>query len=1653
MAPYGLLLTMILLLLPVQAHAAWLGSGWSSRGTVTVSNPGGTPLSNFQVHVVLNSSSFDFNKAKSDGSDIRFTTSDGVTPISFWIEGWSAANKIASIWVKVPSIAAGGASLYMYYGNASATDASDGTSTFEFFDDFESGTTGTTLNGYYTLGNPQTVMVQDQGWENSAPHTLSVVQPDPGVNNGHTYWGYYGLQGRDSNGVCDPGGVGLAYSNDLVNWTKDTTNNPLFLNGRWPSVRKINSTYYMFYTRDFCATSYIKLATSSDGVSFSDVKTIVSPQDTLRNQNPDFFFNPNDGKYYLYWYHGHETTDSTAYWEIHVRSANTPEGLDTAPEIVVLHSDNTLAAPHMLYLNGTYFLSTEILDISNNWAVLVYSSSSPTSGFTLLPGNPVLAGDPLNASGAACMFQYVFGNTLHEYYCMLNGTTWTLDHRTADLTAGRTLIQEQTLDAGKWSATGGAWSIVNDTQPDDTTGGVALGYIAIGDTREALLSLYGGTDYVMEAYGKQVVGGVWGLGVRATDENNLDVVSLYGSDTLAPNLTVTNLLGGTGAPTGVTTGAVDVNTWYKLTVKAHGGTIDVSRDDVPVLTGAGSTGPGSHIALYSQGESVVEFNNVLVRKYAANEPPDATVTIDTTVPSVTSFATATLSSSFNIPITSFIASDNVGVASYLITTTSTKPALDNPNWSGTIPTIYTITTGLDGTYTLYPWAMDNAGNISNSSSKAVSVVVDTTPPNTTITGQPSSTTNQTNASFTFTSSESGSTFQCQMDGGGYSACTSPASYSGLASNQTHTFNVRAIDKAGNTDPSPATYSWVIDTTAPTVLISTTASNPTRTSPIPVTVTFSKPVTGFIGSDVVVGNGTVQGSISGSGASYSFNVNPNPNSTVTVDIPAGVAQDGAGNGNTAATQLSVVFDNTAPTILISAPSLTVTDSGSVTYTVTYTGADNISLATNNVTLNKTGNANGTVGVSGSGTVTRTVTILGITGDGTLGISIAANTASDAAGNTAAAAGPSTTFTVDNTPPSLLISAPSSAVTSTNQVTYTVTYTGADNISLAAGSVTLNKTGTANGTVAVSGSGNVTRTVTISGITGDGTLGISIAANTASDQAGNTAAAAGPSATFTVDNTPPNTTITSQPSSLTNQTNASFSFTSEVGATFQCQMDGGTFASCTSPASYSSLASNQTHTFNVRAIDQAGNIDQTPATYSWVIDTIAPTLLISAPSLTITDGGSVTYTVTYTGADSVSLVVGNVTLNKTGTANGTVGVTGGGNVTRTVTISGLSGDGTLSITIAAGTASDLAGNSAAAAGPSTAFTVDNTPPDTTITSQPSNPTNQTSASFSFTSTEAGSTFQCKLDNGSFAACTSPASYSGLASNQTHTFNVRATDPAGNTDPTPAAYSWVIDTTPPDTVILTHPSNITNQTSASFTFSSTEVGSTFQCKLDNGSFSACTSPASYSILAGGLTHTFSVTATDPAGNADPTPATFSWVIDTTVPTAVISAPSVAAANNTGTVTYTVTYSGADSVTLAAGDVTLNKTGSANATVNVSGSGFVSRTITVSSITGRGTLGISIAANTASNNAGNQASAAGPSATFIVSNASGDINGDGTIDMTDALLVLRIAAGLDAPTASDLASGDVAPLVNGAPQPDGKIDIGDVVAILRRAAGLTNW
>jgi hypothetical protein len=171
------------------------------------------------------------------------------------------------------------------------------------------------------------------------------------------------------------------------------------------------------------------------------------------------------------------------------------------------------------------------------------------------------------------------------------------------------------------------------------------------------------------------------------------------------------------------------------------------------------------------------------------------------------------------------------------------------------------------------------------------------------------------------------------------------------------------------------------------------------------------------------------------------------------------------------------------------------------------------------------------------------------------------------------------------------------------------------------------------------------------------------------------------------------------------------------------------------------------------------------------------------------------------------------------------------------------------------------------------VDTRPPNTTITAGPSGRVNSTSATFTFTSSEDGSTFECSRDGFAFAPCTSPVTYDRLSPGR-HVFRVRAEDEAGNVDRTRAVRRWSIrDNDPPNTHITSGPRAVTRDATPTFTFTSSEPGSTFECRIDGRAWASCSSPRTYAALSPGP-HTFRARATDARGNRDPTPDTWEWV-----------------------------------------------------------------------------------------------------------------------------------------------------------------------------------
>ncbi len=149
---------------------------------------------------------------------------------------------------------------------------------------------------------------------------------------------------------------------------------------------------------------------------------------------------------------------------------------------------------------------------------------------------------------------------------------------------------------------------------------------------------------------------------------------------------------------------------------------------------------------------------------------------------------------------------------------------------------------------------------------------------------------------------------------------------------TVTADASVEDAAGNTGHAPQDTA-VKDTAAPTVTLSSTASEPTSTSPIPVTAAFSESVTGFEIADITAGNGTVD-NLKADGSDYTFDVTPTTSGMVTIGITANAAQDAAGNWNTASNSLSRTYEQ--PPIIITQPqNAAVAEGEQASFTVEYT----------------------------------------------------------------------------------------------------------------------------------------------------------------------------------------------------------------------------------------------------------------------------------------------------------------------------------------------------------------------------------------------------------------------------------------------------------------------------------------------------------------------------------------------------------------------------------------------------------------------------------------------------------------------------------------------------------------------------------------------
>jgi len=192
-----------------------------------------------------------------------------------------------------------------------------------------------------------------------------------------------------------------------------------------------------------------------------------------------------------------------------------------------------------------------------------------------------------------------------------------------------------------------------------------------------------------------------------------------------------------------------------------------------------------------------------------------------------------------------------------------------------------------------------------------------------------------------------------------------------------------------------------------------------------------------------------------------------------------------------------------------------------------------------------------------------------------------------------------------------------------------------------------------------------------------------------------------------------------------------------------------------------------------------------------------------------------------------------------------------------------------------------------------------PDTVIDSGPEGLTKTDTPTFTYHSTVAGSTFQCRVDTGAWVSCPATGYTTAKLAEGPHSFEVKATSGIGLVDPTPAKREFNV-LGPPDTTIVFGPKGTTNAKRPTFGYRSNNTQAWFECKLDSSAYVPC-GPATYETLEGHSgqvlaegAHTVSVRAVNQLEVADPIPAVASFTVDATAPKAEITSGPEGPTNN---------------------------------------------------------------------------------------------------------------------------------------------------------------
>ena len=826
-------------------------------------------------------------------------------------------------------------------------------------------------------------------------------------------------------------------------------------------------------------------------------------------------------------------------------------------------------------------------------------------------------------------------------------------------------------------------------------------------------------------------------------------------------------------------------------------------DEAGAITYGGSCSSATTSA--SVGDNAISFNSLADGTYsdctiivtdstgnASNTLAVTAFTIDATAPSISQVTAIATPSNDTTPDYVFN-SDQAGditVGGACSSRTTSANVGDNP---------ISFNRLADGEYSDCTIIVtDPVGNVSNTLA-VPTFTIDTTAPSISEVTAIATPSNDTTPDYVFNSDEVGAITvggSCSSTTSNASVGDNPISFNSLANGTYIDCTIIVTDGAGNASNTLAVTAFTIDTIAPTVMIDNVPA--TTSGTFTVAINFNEVVTGFAVEDIVLVNGMVSNIVSANNESYSVTIIPNAalsdGAMITINIAAVAAMDLAGNGNVAAAQRSVMFattDNINPelsSIRRMTPAAPVNNSGTLTWLIVFSenvnnvDAGDFSVSNTSATLAVTDGANATsyeVTASGGDLATLNATVRLSIGTG--------HGITDLAGNPLTAlmpTGDDESYMVDNIAPS--ISEITAIVTPTNDATpeyiFNSNEAGAISYDGACGSTT---------TSASASDNTISFNSLIDGEYNDCTIRVTDAAGNASNTLAVTA--------FIIDTTAPDISEVTAIADPTNDATPEYVFNSDEAGDITV---GGACSSATTSAaagdnaiSFNSLVDGEYTDCTIIVTDAVGNASNTLAVPDFTIETVAPTVTIdNAPD--ITNG---TFMVTINFSEAVmsfapaSITVGN------GRASDVVG--SGSSYTATIIpANGLLDMNIITINIAAGAITDLAGNGNVAADQ---VTVNFMPPDITApmireVADIVTPTNDATPEYIFSSDEAGDI----TVGGACSSTTTIAnigenaiSFNNLVDDEYSNCSIIVTDDAGNVSNILSVGVFTIDTMLPE------------------------------------------------------------------------------------------------------------------------------------------------------------------------------------------------------------------------------------------------------------------